>query len=210
MKEFTLELIQGKEILGSWSIGREPLTLRITHEGTAQLEVNIKIPTRSAKKDKTGFLFDKGPEDDFTMPLPVETSGQSQSLSDFVQEENKKVKQKINQTQDEDDSLHFDVENFSEHSEDDEPMMDIVSFTEIELDEEVEYISNPDRVLKNLRQSLQIMNSSSVTKGERPPEIPLIPSMGQIRIAVWYQQNGEWQYSTHLEAGNEITFKGIG
>ena len=144
------------------------------------------------------------------MPLPVETSGQSQSLSDFVQEENKQVKQKINQTRDEDDSLHFDVENFSEHSEDDEPMMDIVSFTEIELDEEVEYISNPDRVLKNLRQSLQIMNSSSVTKGERPPEIPLIPSMGQIRIAVWYQQNGEWQYSTHLEAGNEITFKGIG
>ena len=213
MKGFTLELIQGRKVLGAWRLGDEPITLRVAQEGKPQLEICIKSPEGDNSEVSDALLFEKNPDDDFTMPIPIKKeSRQVQSLSVFNQpaEEKGTLNSYSNNVS---QSLNFDINDFGDQSQDNEPMLDMVDFIEVDCDDDVEYIANPNKVLENLRQSLQIMRSDIMDLSDgnsAPPELPDIPSMNEIKIAVWKQRNGEWYYTAHLEAGNETSFKNIG
>ena len=203
MKKFTLAISQGAEHLGSWEVGSEPLTLRIIDEDQVRMELTLRAP----EAIKGDYIYEKGADDDFTMPIPVSEMSKSmptpsaiQSLNDFIADD-----VMVEEVPEQDElsfelsrSLEFGSDDFSKIDPDPEPILDMADFSDVEFkDESIEFVANKQLVISQLRESIKV---------NPPPDIPAPPTFTSVEIAVWKQVQDEWKCIDRLGAGEDYGF----
>ncbi len=213
MKKFTLEISQGGVTLVSQLVGEEPFVLRIIEEDSVRLEMSLAAP----KTIPAAYQYERSPDDDFTMPVPLHSPSQ-------------KVPQKepVSQLHNLADAVEVEIEpDFDSFLElDASPSMEIVlpeaDLVGIEPDfvpasEEkskvdsptIEFISVPEPkysqadVLHLLRESI---NGTNV---ELPPDLPDIPEFEAVELSIWRKGVEQWDLIDKIRPEGEYLFHGV-
>jgi len=191
MKKFVLELYQGNTHIFSGSID-EPITLRILDEREVQLELTLKTPQK--KRNDDDLFYGKQIGDDFTMPMPLteevevtKTHGTfpyDLQQGRFVSADPKKEEPENNLDLAEDSFDSSSSLLFDESLTPDDQSLNL-SFDSLDL------YATPDFVDKTV------------------PDLPELPLMESVDIAVLQEKHGLWTCVHRLSANDEYIFYGI-
>ena len=186
MKKFVLELFQGKEHIFSGSID-QPITLRILDETEVKLEITLKSPQPKRKED--GEFFGRQAGDDFTMPMP---------LTEEVE---------VNKTH---GTFPYDLQEgrfIYDQKEEDRGLPEGLSDNSSLLlfDESL----TPDDQSLNLSFDSLDMYTTPENLENTVPDLPELPTMDSVDIAVLQEKHGLWTCIHRLSANDEYVFFGI-
>ena len=207
MKKFVLELSQGDQHLGSWSVGDQPLTMRIIDERNVVLEFSLHTPTR----EDGSISFGRQDGDDFTMPIPVgeeyHHSPQGFDLSQQIPlmpepepepEPEAEVEVEVEVEEGGNGSLVVEPEFLPEESElsfemsssimfgqdfessdfvDEDPVIDFEALSDADLDSSIEFVAPTPNVLDALRESI---NGIDIICAKNDEDYELPPSLPEI------------------------------
>ena len=205
MKKLILELSQGSVHLGAWTLGSDPLNIRIIDDEEVLFELAMRTPPQKT----SSIRFGRQHGDDFTMPLPMGEEPEQNSESnhflsssspfDLSQQlplsnssiESKEFISSGNMDHDEPkfvpEELSFEMsaslmfgEDFEmKVPEEDEPVIDFEALADSPIvDETIDYlIPEPSEILDSLRASIHGISDSRDSNSDVMDMPPDIPAL---------------------------------
>ena len=184
MKKFVFEVYKGSTQIFSGHVD-EPITMRIVEQDHVQLEMTLRSPNSESQ-----YPFGRQSGDDFTMPFPFEgTSSQTEPHAD-------RRPYDLNQAQFVSQPLHDlgaseDMSSFADAEDSSSSLL----FEDAVLQEE-----------NLLSLSFDSLDMFSTAEDDNPPDLPDLPQLERVDIAVLAENNGSWNCIQRLGANDEYHF----